>query len=110
MPTYDYECENCGHTFDAFQAMSDDPLKKCPACGKNSLRRLIGGGLGVIFKGSGFYVTDSKSSSSGTKKSEKAGSETTSAETTTSAPKKSGESGSSTETKSGSGKSEKVAP
>jgi len=63
MPTYDYECGKCGHTFDAFQNMSDDPLKKCPECGKNGLKRLIGGGLGVIFKGSGFYSTDSRSSS-----------------------------------------------
>ncbi|MFW6288783.1 MAG: FmdB family zinc ribbon protein [Spirochaetota bacterium] len=63
MPTYDYECAKCGHTFDAFQNMSDDPLKKCPECGKNGLKRLIGGGLGVIFKGSGFYSTDSRSSS-----------------------------------------------
>jgi putative FmdB family regulatory protein len=67
MPTYDYECAKCGHTFDAFQNMSDDPLKKCPECGKNSLKRLIGGGLGVIFKGSGFYVTDSRSSGSSKK-------------------------------------------
>jgi len=64
MPTYDYECTKCGHTFDAFQNMSDDPLKKCPECGKSGLRRLIGGGLGVIFKGSGFYSTDSRSSTS----------------------------------------------
>lgn len=64
MPTYDYECSKCGHTFDAFQNMSDDPLKKCPECGQNGLKRLIGGGLGIIFKGSGFYATDSRSSSS----------------------------------------------
>ncbi len=64
MPTYDYECNACGHRFDAFQSMSDDLLKKCPACGKLKLKRLIGGGLGIIFKGSGFYVTDSKKSSS----------------------------------------------
>ena len=67
MPTYDYECGRCGHTFDAFQSMSDEPLRKCPSCGKSSLRRLIGGGLGVIFKGSGFYVNDSRSSGSGSK-------------------------------------------
>ena len=65
MPTYDYECTKCSHTFDAFQSMSDEPLRKCPSCGRNTLRRLIGGGLGVIFKGSGFYATDSKSTSSG---------------------------------------------
>ncbi|MDR2617311.1 MAG: zinc ribbon domain-containing protein [Treponema sp.] len=59
MPTYGYECKNCGHTFDVFQSMSDEPLKTCPQCGKE-LRRLINGGTGIIFKGPGFYVTDKK--------------------------------------------------
>jgi len=63
MPTYDYECSKCGHRFDAFQSMSDEPLTVCPACKKHALRRLIGGGMGVIFKGSGFYATDSRASS-----------------------------------------------
>lgn len=62
MPNYDYECKSCGHRFELFQSMSDDPVKVCPKCG-GSVRRLIGGGLGVIFKGSGFYVTDNRSSS-----------------------------------------------
>jgi len=57
MPTYDYECTECGHVFEHFQAMTDTPLRKCPKC-KASVRRLIGSGLGVIFKGSGFYQTD----------------------------------------------------
>lgn len=57
MPTYEYECKNCGHHFEAFQSMKDDPLKVCPECGKD-IRRLINGGSGIIFKGSGFYVTD----------------------------------------------------
>jgi putative FmdB family regulatory protein len=57
MPTYGYECKSCGYTFDVFQSMKDDPLKTCPQCGKE-IRRLINGGGGVIFKGSGFYVTD----------------------------------------------------
>ena len=57
MPTYEYECKSCGHNFDAFQRMSEEPLKICPKCGRE-LRRLINGGTGVIFKGSGFYVTD----------------------------------------------------
>jgi putative FmdB family regulatory protein len=61
MPTYDYECTSCGHTFEAFQSMSDKPLSKCPECGKK-VQRLIGGGIGIIFKGSGFYVTDNKNS------------------------------------------------
>ena len=63
MPTYDYECDACDHQFDAFQAMSDDPLKKCPKCGKKKLRRLFGAGAGLIFKGSGFYLTDYRSES-----------------------------------------------
>jgi putative FmdB family regulatory protein len=57
MPTYEYECKKCSHTFEAFQSINDEPLKKCPKCGK-SIRRIIFGGAGVIFKGSGFYVTD----------------------------------------------------
>lgn len=57
MPTYEYECAHCGHTFEAFQKMSDKPLSKCPKCGKK-IRRLIGSGAGIIFKGSGFYATD----------------------------------------------------
>ncbi|MCL2043369.1 MAG: zinc ribbon domain-containing protein [Treponema sp.] len=65
MPTYGYECDNCSHNFEIFQAMSDDPLKKCPQCGKK-IRRLISGGAGVIFKGSGFYVTDKSGSKTGT--------------------------------------------
>lgn len=63
MPTYDYECAACGHQQEIFQSMSEDPLTLCPECGKESLKRLVGGGLGVIFKGSGFYVNDSKKSS-----------------------------------------------
>ncbi len=78
MPTYDYECTQCGHTFEAFQNMSDEPLKKCPECGKK-VRRLIGGGVGIIFKGSGFYVTDNKSG--GKNGSETNGEKTTAKET-----------------------------
>jgi len=57
MPTYEYECKKCGYNFEVFQAMSDEPLKTCAKCG-GEVRRLIFGGAGVIFKGSGFYVTD----------------------------------------------------
>ena len=72
MPTYEYECTSCGHGFEVFQSMSDPPLKDCPECGKE-VRRLIFGGAGVIFKGSGFYVTDKgKTTNSGTVKKEKA--------------------------------------
>ena len=70
MPTYEYECKSCSHSFEVFQSMSDPPLKDCPECGKE-VRRLIFGGTGVIFKGSGFYVTDKgKSSRSVPKKTE----------------------------------------
>lgn len=62
MPTYEYECTKCGHTFEAFQSMNDAPLSSCPEC-RGKVRRLIGGGLGVIFKGSGFYSTDNKKGS-----------------------------------------------
>ena len=64
MPTYDYQCNSCGHTFETMQSMKDEPLVVCPECEKSSLRRLISGGAGVIFKGSGFYVNDSRKSSS----------------------------------------------
>lgn len=58
MPTYSYECDACGHEYDLFQMMSDDPNKVCPKCGEEKARRLIGAGAGLIFKGSGFYITD----------------------------------------------------
>jgi putative FmdB family regulatory protein len=63
MPTYEYACSKCGHTFETFQPMKDAPLKKCPQCGKPALRRLVGTGAGLIFKGSGFYITDYKNKS-----------------------------------------------
>ena len=62
MPTYDYECQACKHAFSAFQSMKDEPFKDCPKCKKPALKRLIGAGAGIIFKGSGFYCTDYKSS------------------------------------------------
>ncbi len=57
MPTYEYECTGCGYLFEVSQSMTDKPLNKCPKCGKK-VKRLIGSGAGVIFKGSGFYATD----------------------------------------------------
>jgi putative FmdB family regulatory protein len=60
MPTYEYECPKCGHTFEAFQLMSAKPLTKCPSCKKTGVRRLLGAGAGFVFKGSGFYETDFK--------------------------------------------------
>jgi putative FmdB family regulatory protein len=62
MPTYEYECTKCHHTFDAFQSIIAEPLSSCPKC-RGRVRRLIGGGMGVIFKGSGFYSTDNRKSS-----------------------------------------------
>ncbi|MCK5225627.1 MAG: zinc ribbon domain-containing protein [Planctomycetes bacterium] len=61
MPTYDYICENCGCKFEQFQSIVAKPLRKCPECKKLKLKRLIGAGSGVIFKGSGFYQTDYRS-------------------------------------------------
>ena len=95
MPTYEYECDACGQRHEAFQAMKDKPLRKCPACGKSSLVRLIGAGAGVIFKGSGFYETDYKRSGAADKKADKpadapaaasAPASTTAASTTAPAP------------------------
>jgi putative FmdB family regulatory protein len=63
MPTYDYECDACGHTFELFQSISEPVKKKCPECGKPKLRRLFGTGAAVVFKGSGFYQTDYRSES-----------------------------------------------
>lgn len=69
MPTYQYECDACGHSFEELQSMTDAKLKKCPKCGKLKLQRLIGAGSGMIFKGSGFYQTDYKSKGSEPKSS-----------------------------------------
>jgi putative FmdB family regulatory protein len=63
MPTYEYACENCGYEFEEFQSITAPPLKKCPQCARRALRRLIGTGGGVIFKGNGFYQTDYRSES-----------------------------------------------
>ncbi|HEX2473767.1 MAG TPA: zinc ribbon domain-containing protein [Lacipirellulaceae bacterium] len=63
MPTYDYECDACGHSFELFQSISEPVKKKCPECGKSKLRRLFGTGAAVVFKGSGFYQTDYRSDS-----------------------------------------------
>ncbi len=62
MPTYEYECDACGHRFEEFQSITAKALRVCPVCGKRSLRRLIGTGAGLLFKGSGFYATDYRSS------------------------------------------------
>ncbi|MCK4374021.1 MAG: zinc ribbon domain-containing protein [Candidatus Brocadiae bacterium] len=69
MPTYEYQCKHCKHKFEAFQSIMADPLSRCPECGRNGLRRLIGTGAGIIFKGSGFYATDYRRGSSSNSKS-----------------------------------------
>ncbi|HEY4481657.1 MAG TPA: zinc ribbon domain-containing protein [Candidatus Brocadiaceae bacterium] len=61
MPTYDYKCNACDHSFELFQHMTEKPVKKCPACGKLKAQRVIGSGSAIIFKGSGFYQTDYRS-------------------------------------------------
>jgi putative FmdB family regulatory protein len=94
MPTYDYVCDACDHKFELFQPITAEPEKKCPECKKPKLRRLIGAGAAIVFKGSGFYQTDYRSESykkraeadkpasdSGSKSSESKSSESKSAET-----------------------------
>ncbi len=63
MPTYEYQCDACEHQFEEMQGIKEEPLVKCPKCKKKKLRRLIGSGAGLIFKGSGFYITDYRSDS-----------------------------------------------
>jgi len=85
MPTYEYVCPKCHHEFEQFQSMNDVPLKKCPKCKKTGLKRLIGGGAGLIFKGTGFYITDYKNKKA---PAEKSGSESAPAKTETKAESK----------------------
>ena len=106
MPTYEYECKGCSHTFEVFQSMSAAPLTSCPQCGKE-VRRLINGGNGIIFKGSGFYVTDTKNKNSAiTAPSSKGGSQTSQASP---APTSDSSTGSKSESAKPSSSSEKVA-
>lgn len=67
MPTYDYQCQACNHTWELFQSMNDSPISTCPKCKKRKAKRLLGLGAGIIFKGSGFYETDYKKKDSGKK-------------------------------------------
>jgi len=60
MPTYDYKCDACGHRFEKFQSITSDPVRICPVCGEEKVTRLLTGGSGLIFKGTGFYITDYK--------------------------------------------------
>ena len=61
MPTYDYKCQACDHQFEKFQSITSSAIRKCPECGKLKVKRLLGTGGGIIFKGSGFYQTDYRS-------------------------------------------------
>lgn len=96
MPTYEYVCDACGHEFEEYQSITADALTKCPACNKKKLRRVIGTGAAVIFKGSGFYQTDYRSDSY--KKAAKADSSSSSSESSSSSS--SSDSSSSSTTKS----------
>ena len=62
MPTYEYQCKACGNKFERFQKMTDEPIKECPEC-SGPAKKLISAGAGLIFKGSGFYITDYRSES-----------------------------------------------
>ena len=66
MPTYAYQCKSCNYEFEEFQSISEPPLDECPSCKKHTVIRIIGGGAGLVFKGSGFYLTDYKKSSPST--------------------------------------------
>jgi putative FmdB family regulatory protein len=98
MPTYDYECRACGHRFEEFQSITAPPLMECPSCG-GEVRRLIGSGAGILFKGSGFHQTDYRSESY--RKAAKAEKEGSSAGDTSTGGKKSGPGGGSTGSKGG---------
>ncbi len=101
MPTYDYECQDCGHKFELFQSIKADPVKTCPVCNKRKVRRLIGSGSGLIFKGSGFYCTDYRDSGyKSAAKSDSSSSSSTSSSSTSSESKS--DSKSSTSSDSGS--------
>jgi putative FmdB family regulatory protein len=73
MPTYQYTCKLCGTELEELQSITDDPLTRCPACGEDALARVLGQGSGLIFKGSGFYLTDYKKSTSPKKDEGKSG-------------------------------------
>jgi putative FmdB family regulatory protein len=109
MPTYEYRCKNCGHEFDVVQSFSDDSLTECPACHEPTLKKVFGN-VGITFKGSGFYKTDSRSagtfgSTRDADKSDNASSSTTtkdaSTSTTSTSAGSSGDAGSSSTSSSG---------
>ena len=108
MPTYEYECEKCGHHFELFQRMSEPKLTDCPQDGCDGhVKRLIGAGAGVIFKGSGFYETDYKKSAP--PKSEKSGAKSTKEKSDSGSAEPEKKSGESKPSSSGGGGSDKGA-
>ena len=107
MPTYDYQCQACGHSWELFQSMNDDPVKSCPKCKNRKAKRLLGVGAGLIFKGTGFYETDYKNKSGGEKKEGSSDSDSGSSDSSKSSDSgKSSESSKSSDSKSSSTKKE----
>jgi len=102
MPTYEYECQKCKKTFDVFQNIKDKPLRTCPTC-KGRMKRCIGTGAGILFKGSGFYQTDYRSESYRKKAKEEAGSSSKPASESTGSAKKTESSSSAANAKSAAG-------
>ena len=98
MPTYEYQCDACGNKFEKFQSIKSGPIKKCPKCGKNKVRRLISSGAGMIFKGSGFYITDYRSDSYKEKAKSESGEKSDTAKTETPKTDSAKSEGSKTET------------
>jgi putative FmdB family regulatory protein len=100
MPTYDYKCNACDHTFDELQSFSEPPLTKCPKCKKNKLERLFGGGGAIIFKGAGFYETDYRRAGETAGKSEGDAGKSETKDTKSDAPATSSDAPAASETKS----------
>ena len=107
MPTYHFSCKSCSFEFDEFQKISDEPLKTCPSCKKDTVIRIIGGGAGVVFKGSGFYQTDYKKSGETSRQGSQETKETNSATKSETKPETKNESKPEAETKSSESSSSK---